>query len=69
MFDAFTDAWAVEHVGMQSVDDEPALFFILHQTSVTQDAEMVRDVDDLGAEHRGQLADVARAAAQTINDS
>ena len=59
---------AVKNVGMQAVDDEASLLFILHQTGVTQNAEMVRNVDNLGVEQGRQLADVAAAVAQAVND-
>ena len=61
-------AWTVENVGMQAVDDEASLLFILHQTGVAQHAEMVRDVDNLRVEQGGQLADVAAAGAETVDD-
>ena len=50
----------MEHVGMQAVDDEPALLLIQHDVRVTQDAQMMGDVDDLHSEQRGQFADIAR---------
>ncbi len=69
MFDALIGARTAEYVGMQSVNDETTLLFILHEASVTQDSKMVRDVHDLGVKQGRQLTDIARAAAQAMNDS
>lgn len=69
MFGAVLGAGGVEYVGMQTVNDEPTLFFILYQTGVTQHAEMVRDINDLDIEQCRQLTDVAFAAAQTVDDA
>lgn len=53
---------------METVNNEATLLLILYQAGVTEDAEMMRDVDDLGIKQGGQLADVAASAAQAVND-
>lgn len=68
MLGVVAGSWTVENVGMQAVNDEATLLFILDQTGMAQDAEMVRDVDNFGVEHGRQLADVACAAAEAVND-
>ena len=69
MFGEFALFRTVKHIGMESVDDKASLLFILDQTGMAQDAEMMRDIDDLGIEQSGQFADIAFAAAQAMDDA
>ncbi len=68
MLGVIAAAGSVKNIGMQAIDDETPLLFVLHEACVAQDAEMVRDVDDLGVEQGGQFADIAGAAAETVDD-
>ncbi len=58
----------MKDVRVQTVDHESALLLVQHDAGMAKDAEVVRDVDDLGAKQTGQLADVARAFAQAVDD-
>ena len=58
----------MENVGVQAVDDESALLFVQHDAGVPEDAQVVRDVDDLGPHQAGDFADVAGAVAQAVDD-
>jgi len=67
-FGVISRTGAMKHVRMQAIDNKSSLFFILHQAGMAQDAEMVRNVDDLRIEKGGQFADIAGAATQAVND-
>ena len=54
---------------MQRIDDEAAVLDILHEAGVTQDAEMVRNVDDLRVQQRRQFADIVRPPPQHADDA
>ena len=68
MFRGRGSARGMEDVGVQAVNDESALLLVEHDAGVAEDAQVVRDVDDLGPESAGDFADVAGAVAQAVDD-
>ncbi len=58
----------VKDLGMELVDDKPALPPVKDQPGLPQHAQMVRHVDYLPAEQFGDLADIPGPFAQALHD-
>jgi hypothetical protein len=65
---AATTVLRFEDVGMKLVDDEASLFLVKHQTNAAQHAQVMGNVDDVGASFSGNLGDVARSLTQAVDD-
>jgi hypothetical protein len=59
----------LQEPGSQGGNDESALFGAFYQAGVTEDGQVVGDIDELALELVGELSDRSRAAAKQIDDA